>query len=89
MRAGGWLAGEDRSGAEAPRIAGNVQRVFGLTLVTRFTREERPMRRNLTSVSAIWLFLLSALAKRNGLLALGSHGDGRPVSRGACGLSCV
>ena len=27
------------------------------------------MRRNPTSISALWLFLLSALAKRNGLLA--------------------
>ena len=28
------------------------------------------MRRNPTSVSGLWLFLLSALAKRNGLLAI-------------------
>ena len=29
------------------------------------------MRRNPTSISALWLFLLSALIKRNGLLAIG------------------
>jgi len=28
------------------------------------------VRRNPTSVSGLWLFLLSALAKRNGLLAI-------------------
>ena len=30
---------------------------------------ERPMRRKLASVSALWLFLLSSLARRNGLLS--------------------
>jgi hypothetical protein len=28
------------------------------------------MRRNPTSISALWLFLLSSLARRNGLLAI-------------------
>jgi hypothetical protein len=32
-------------------------------------REGRPMRRTPTSVSGVWLFLLSSLARRNGLLS--------------------
>jgi hypothetical protein len=34
------------------------------------SREGRPMRRSPTSVSALWLFLLSSIARRNGLLSL-------------------
>ena len=44
---------------ETPIIAIRVQR-----------REGCPMTRNPTSISALWLFLLSSLAKRNGLLAI-------------------
>ena len=32
-------------------------------------REDRPMRRTPTAVSGVWLFLLSSLARRNGLLS--------------------
>ena len=36
-------------------------------------REDRPMRRNPTAVSGVWLFLLSSLARRNGLLSFRSR----------------
>jgi hypothetical protein len=36
----------------------------------QFTWERRPMRRKPASVSALWLFLLSRMARRNGLLSL-------------------
>jgi hypothetical protein len=32
-------------------------------------RQDRPIRRNPTAVSGVWLFLLSSLARRNGLLS--------------------
>jgi hypothetical protein len=50
----------DRSGAGwADTVDTGVQR-----------REGRPMRRTPTAVSGVWLFLLSSLARRNGLLSL-------------------
>jgi hypothetical protein len=56
------------------RIAGNWDRSSAGWADTVATgaqhREGRPMRRNPTSVSALWLFLLSSTARRNGLLSL-------------------
>jgi hypothetical protein len=42
-------------------------------------RHDRPMRRNPTAVSGVWLFLLSSLARRNGLLSLRLRGARREV----------
>jgi hypothetical protein len=59
------------------RIAGNRDRSragwadTGATGVER--RECRPMRRTPTAVSGVWLFLLSSLARRNGLLSFRSR----------------
>jgi hypothetical protein len=56
------------------RIAGNRDRSragwtnTGATSVDR--REGRPMRRAPTAVSGMWLFLLSSVLRRNGLLSL-------------------
>jgi hypothetical protein len=56
------------------RIAGNRDRSragwadTGATRVER--RDGRPIRRAPTAVSGVWLFLLSSLARRNGLLSL-------------------
>jgi hypothetical protein len=56
------------------RIAGNRDRSragwadTGATGVER--REGRPMRRAPTAVSGVWLFLLSSVLRRNGLLSL-------------------
>jgi hypothetical protein len=53
----------DRSGAGwADKVATGVQR-----------REGRPMRRTPAAVSGLWLFLLSSLARRNGLLSFRSR----------------
>jgi hypothetical protein len=41
--------------------------------------KRRPMRRNPTAVSGVWLFLLSSLARRNGLLSLRLRGARREV----------
>ena len=62
----------DRSGAGwADTVATGVQR-----------REDRPMRRNPTAVSGVWLFLLSSLARRNGLLSLRFRGSHRKPRNG-------
>jgi hypothetical protein len=56
------------------RIAGNRDRSragwadTGATGVQR--REGRPLRRNPTAVSGVWMFLLSSLARSNMLLSL-------------------
>jgi hypothetical protein len=42
-------------------------------------REGGPMRRTPTAVSGVWLFLLSSLARRNGLLSLRLGGVRREV----------
>ena len=56
------------------RVAGDRDRTragWADTVATGVRRREgRPMRRNPTSVSALWLFLLSSIARRNGLLSL-------------------
>ena len=50
----------DRSGAGwTDTVDARVQR-----------REDRRLRRNSTAVSGLWLFLLSSVLKRNGLLSL-------------------
>jgi hypothetical protein len=49
---------EDRSGAGWTDTVPNGARSEG-----------RPLRRNSTAVSGVWLFLLSSLARRNGLLS--------------------
>jgi hypothetical protein len=46
------------------------------------TREGHPPRRNPTAVSGVWLFLLSSLAKRNGLLSLRFGGAHRKPRNG-------
>ena len=62
----------DRSGAGwADTVATGVQR-----------REDRPMRRNPTAVSGVWLFLLSSVARRNGLLSLRFGGAPRKPRNG-------
>ena len=59
------------------RIAGNRDRSragwadTGATRVER--RDGRPIRRAPTAVSGVWLFLLSSLARRNGLLSFRSR----------------
>jgi hypothetical protein len=60
-KVGIWrIAGDrDRSGAGWTDTVPNSARSEG-----------RPMRRNPTAVSGVWLFLLSSLARRNGLLSL-------------------
>jgi hypothetical protein len=50
----------DRSGAGWTDTVANSAR----------SREGRPMRRNPTAVSGVWLFLLSSVLRRNGLLSL-------------------
>jgi hypothetical protein len=40
------------------------------------------MRRNPSSVSALWLFLLSSLARRNGLLAISFRRRKNPSREG-------
>jgi hypothetical protein len=56
------------------RIAGNRDRSGAGWTDTAATgvqhREDRPFRRTPTAVSGVWLFLLSSLARRNGLLSL-------------------
>jgi hypothetical protein len=69
-----WIiaGNRDRSGAGwADTVATGVQR-----------REDRPMRRNPTAVSGVWLFLLSSLARRNGLLSLRFRGSHRKPRNG-------
>jgi hypothetical protein len=55
------------------RIAGNRDRSragWADTVATGVQRPEgRPLRRTPTAVSGVWLFLLSSLARRNGLLS--------------------
>ena len=55
------------------RIAGNRDRSSAGRTDTvansAQSREGRPLRRNPTAVSGVWLFLLSSLARRNGLLS--------------------
>jgi hypothetical protein len=59
------------------RIAGNRDRSragWADTVATGVQRREgRPMRRTPTAVSGVWLFLLSSLAGRNGLLSFRSR----------------
>jgi hypothetical protein len=53
------------------RIAGNGDRPRADKAATGAQRQEgRPIKRSPTAVSGVWLFLLSSLAKRNGLLSL-------------------
>jgi hypothetical protein len=56
------------------RIAGNRDRSSAGWTDTVATgaqhREGRPMRRTPAAVSGVWLFLLSSLARRNGLLSI-------------------
>ena len=53
------------------RIAGNRDRSrAGWADTGTGARKGRPMRRNPATVSRVWLFLLSSLARRNGLLSL-------------------
>jgi hypothetical protein len=56
------------------RIAGNQDRSnagWADTVATGVKRrQDRPIRRNPAAVSGVWLFLLSSLARRNGLLSL-------------------
>jgi hypothetical protein len=63
---------EDEPQVRIWRIAGNRERAGWSNKVETGVqrREARLMRRNPASVSAIWLFLLSSLARRNGLLSL-------------------
>ena len=53
------------------RIAGNRDRSSAGWTDTAAVqrRDDRPMRRTPTAVSGVWLFLLSSLARRNGLLS--------------------
>jgi hypothetical protein len=55
------------------RIAGNRDRSRAGWTDTAVTgvkrRQNRPPRRTPTAVSGVWLFLLSSLARRNGLLS--------------------
>ena len=68
----GIAGNRDRSGAGwADTVATGVQR-----------REDRPMRRNPTAVSGVWLFLLSSVARRNGLLSLRFGGAPRKPRNG-------
>jgi hypothetical protein len=57
---------EDRSGAGWTNTVPNSARSEG-----------RPLRRTPTAVSGVWLFLLSSLARRNGLLSLRFRGAKR------------
>jgi hypothetical protein len=61
----------DRSGAGWADTAAGAQRP-----------EDRPMRRNPTTVSGVWLFLLSSMARRNGLLSLRFRGSHRKPRNG-------
>ena len=56
------IAGRDRSRAGWTDTA--------VTGVKR--RQDRPLKRTPTAVSGVWLFLLSSLARRNGLLSFRS-----------------
>ena len=54
------------------RIAGNrdcSRAGWADKVATGERREGRPMQRSPTAVSGMWLFLLSSLARRNGLLS--------------------
>jgi hypothetical protein len=51
------------------RIAGRDRSRAGWTDTGVQRREGRPLRRTPTAVSGVWLFLLSSLARRNGLLS--------------------
>jgi hypothetical protein len=58
------------------RIAGNRDRSragWADTATGVQRREGRPPRRTPTAVSGVWLFLLSSLARRNGLLSFRSR----------------
>jgi hypothetical protein len=70
---------EDEPQVRIWRIVGNRERAgwtdTGTTGVQR--REARPARGNPASVSAIWLFLLSSLARRNGRLSFRFRGQRR------------
>ena len=55
------------------RVAGNRDRSgagWTDTVPNSARSEGRPKRRNPTAVSGVWLFLLSSLARRSGLLSL-------------------
>ena len=53
------------------RIAGNRERSrAGWTDTVVTGDQRRPLRRTPTAVSGVWLFLLSSLLRRNGLLSL-------------------
>jgi hypothetical protein len=55
------------------RIAGNRDRSsagWTDTVPNSARSEGRPLRRNSTAVSGVWLFLLSSVLRRNGLLSL-------------------
>ena len=64
------------------RIAGNRDRSragWADTVPTGVQRREgRPMRRAPTAVSGVWLFLLSSVLRRNGLLSLHLWSRGKP-----------
>ena len=68
------------------RVAGNRDRSSAGwidTVATGVQRQEgRPMRRNPTSVSALWLLLLGSMARRNGLLSLRFRGAHRKPRNG-------
>jgi hypothetical protein len=68
------------------RIAGNWDRSragWANTAAARTQRREgRPPRRTPTAVSGVWLFLLSSLAGRNGLLSLRFSGAHRKKPNG-------
>jgi hypothetical protein len=64
------------------RIAGNRDRSragWTDTVATGVQRREgRPVRRAPTAVSGVWLFLLSSVLRRNGLLSLHLWSRGKP-----------
>jgi hypothetical protein len=63
-----WKIAGDRSRAGwTDTVATGVQR-----------REGRPVRRAPTAVSGVWLFLLSSVLRRNGLLSLHLWSRGKP-----------
>jgi hypothetical protein len=77
---------EDEPQAGIWRIAGNRNRSRAGWTDTAATgvqhRDDRPFRRTPTAVSGVWLFLLSSLARQNGLLSLRFRGSHRKPRNG-------